>query len=363
MKPIVMICGAHPPDACGIGHYFFHLISELTRNHALSVFLPQIPDENNQITGIDYHPYNYKIVSFIRQNQIVIVHWQLISQGFRYSLSFLAWMLYLRIRFPRLVQLVTLHDFSSLHPVNRIRLLCAARIAQGVIVTVAREKTALKPFQPNLHIIPIASNISLDRQWQPSDRYSPLRMVLWGFPTRTRSITAILEALHRLLTITEDFTVTLMPGWLNIQPDLIEFYQQLIRDYGLDSHVSSTGYLSETDMIDVLLNSHLSLLIFTDGISFRRTSFIGSAGLGIPMIVSDGPSTDLMLRQHLTHSMMPVHTPSAIVDKLTDFIHSPEPFIQESRWMSDYIRRHQTWKTISRLHSNLYRKLCPKPMN
>ncbi|MBP7462424.1 MAG: glycosyltransferase [Candidatus Delongbacteria bacterium] len=359
----MMICGAHPPDACGIGHYFFHLIAELVPSHSLTVFLPRIPDQGNRIPGIDYRPYSFKIVTFIRRHQTEIVHWQLISQGFRYSISFLGLMLYLRIRFPRLIQLVTLHDFSSLHPINRIRLLCAAGIAQGVIVTVDKEKAGLKPFQANLLTIPIASNISLNRPWQPPERYSPLRMVLWGFPTRTRNIAAILEALQRLIAVTMDFKITLIPGWINIPPDLIALYQNRIRDYGLDSYVSTTGYLSESDMIDVLLNSHLSLLIFTDGVSFRRTSFIGSAGLGIPMIVSDGPSTDPMLRRHLACSMLPEQTPSAIVNKIIDFIRSPEPFIHESRWMSNYIRRHHTWKTISRLHSTLYRKLCPEPMN
>lgn len=357
MKPVAMICGSYPPDACGIGHYFYHLLFGLSRSSAITVFLPQPPDVAYRVPGVDYRNYPLEVIPLIRRHKIRILHWQLISQGFRYSMVFLLMMLYLRIRFPRLIQLVTLHDFSSLHPINRLRLLSAAIICQGVIVTVEKEKPGLRAFQPNLYRIPIASNISLDRHWQPPIQYHPLKLVMWGFPTRTRNVVAILVALDHLRRINPDFSLTFIPGWLNISESQAAVYHRIIRQYQLESHIMTTGYLGETEMTEILLKSHLSLLIFTDGLSFRRTSFIGTAGLGLPFIASCGPSTDPWLSHHLTHSVIRDQNPASICQKIIEFLRRPEEFIKESRSTADYISRHHSWYAISKKHLSLYHNL------
>ncbi len=357
---IIIVTGSYPPQPCGIGDYIFHVLSALADRLQIMLVTPRIPPESSQLPGIEYAPYPAQLAHLERFPSGGLIHWHLITRGFRMDLLFLFWMFYCRVRNRKYIQLVTLHDYRTLHPLNRVRLRLAALFCHALVGTTKEDSKRFKKWGKLVFQIPIGANLPWRSRWSQGDQKNHLRVTIYGFPHPNRLLDRILPAINQYRREIGPVTLRLIPGWTNISLAQQKKYEDMITRWELKSEVECSGFLTEDEVEQELLASDLSCLFFRDGISLRRTSFIGSAGLGIPMICNSGPSTPRELSRRLPCSMIKTVTPDKIFQQLRRFTNNPALFIREAEILAHFIQTYHSWPIIAQQHSKVYQQLCIK---
>jgi glycosyltransferase involved in cell wall biosynthesis len=85
---------------------------------------------------------------------------------------------------------------------------------------------------------------------------------------------------------------------------------------GLDPSVRliAPGFIEPATVSDHLAASDIFLAPFADGISTRRTSMMAALQHGLPIVATDGPSTDAMLRDSGCLRLVPLNRPNLFID-------------------------------------------------
>ena len=354
MCKVLYISGSYPPEPCGIGHYLKNLVirQKIYSKITIATINPD-PKSNN---GIDLVKYPKDIFPLILKNKIDIIHWQLVTQGFRYSILFLLYFLLFRFLNRRIKIITTFHDFATLKKLNQIRLLLPLICSHEIIATTEEQALFLKKWNRNVNIIPIGSNVNFTNKKKDIFQRKlkrELKILFWGFPVQNRMVFPLLGALNKLNNHF-DFSLTFMPGFINISNSLKKQYLSCIQDFGLEKKIHYTGLLPENKMEKLLTSFDLAALFYLDGVSVRRTTFIGLAGLAVPFITNFGSHTPTWLYKEIQFSAVKHLEIELIADKITEFTFQPDIFKAESEKLSKIIETDFNWESICKKHQKIY---------
>ncbi len=351
MDKVLFISGSYPPDKCAIGYYLSNFLKHLKDD--IEVVLA-LPGRNRQL-GYDFHHFPDELFGCIKEKNIRLIHWQLITQGFRYKVYFLKYFFLLKLK-RGIRQVSTIHDFSTLHFLNKIRLMIPILLSDYVIVTNEIDYDIIKKFNKNISIIPISSNIEMKKNIKILFDDKIITLLFWGFPVKNRELDKILDAMFFLKKRGIKFKLRILPGFYNISERDKNFYLKKISDLGLDDNIEITGFLNEDEMRDKLLSSDLALLFYSDGITFRRTTFLGIAGAGIPYLVNFGTNTPAILKSMINCSLVEPFNAEKIADKIIDFINNKDSFYKEYEKLNNFVIEKFSWQRIKEEHLKIYKK-------
>lgn len=208
-------------------------------------------------------------------------------------------------RKPGLPTAVTFHDlrqpylFPKAHSVRRWVTRTLAQTTTLAITTNPEDTLALRPYRPNVVEIPIGSNIPcappphFDRDAYRARLGLPPNSLLlsyFGFLNASKGGEALADVLAALVEKGMDAHLLMIGGRVGASdPTNYTYLQQVeahIVQLGLSPRVHWTGHIPEEEVSAAFLASHLCLLPYLDGASYRRGSFMAALEHGLPIVTT-----------------------------------------------------------------------------
>jgi glycosyltransferase involved in cell wall biosynthesis len=331
---IGLITGEYPPMQGGVGHFSQQLRDALAAlGHDLHIYTDaQVPSQA-AITGAARN-WNRaclgQVQAWAARHQLDVLNIQYQAAAFGMSGAILA--------LPRLVRLPvvsTFHDllppylFPKAGPARRWAVTQLARGSAASVVTNSQDEAALSQRLAKtggiIKRIPIGSNIAkqppngYDRAAWRASLNIPAGATLagyFGFINHSKGLEILLQACAQAISAGLDVYLLLIGGRTG-ESDRSNAGQasaidQLIGELGLSGRVRQTGYVESEAVSANLLACDFLALPYSDGLSFRRGSFMAGLAHGCAIIstVPQVPLPDVVEGQHVR--LVPAADPAAL---------------------------------------------------
>lgn len=300
---ICFICGAYPPVNDGIGDYTSRLIESLRKEKFRINLITTDEGEDFKRQG-DIFSIIKKwnifgvicILRLINKKRFDIIHIQFPSVRYQHHITLGLLPLFVRIFFRDIKTVITLHEYSVSYPVNKLRQFFLAMFSHRVIVTDEDNFDRLCKILPwgkkKVTVIPIGTNIDVYK-YDINERDVFVKrfglrpetkiILFFGVIHPNKGVECLLESIEILQR--DNFPVYLI---IISQLDRTNIYHRKIKriiesDY-LKGVVLCTGYLPPDEISRYFFLSDLCVLPFTDGITFRRGTFMAAISHGVPVI-------------------------------------------------------------------------------
>lgn len=329
---IHMICGAAPPDPCGVGDYTALLTRELRASGATV--------ETQVIRSTRFSDWVTAVQRLPRGNTCD-VHLQYPGLGF--GLGFRASPLPLMLAQLR-PMVVTLHEYAQVHPLRRhaARLLC--RRARRIVFTNAFERERFLIDEPGkadrCTVIPIGSNIPTAPL---AGRRCP-RIVHFGLLRPKKGIELVVELAEQIRQAGAPFEVAIAGATCPGQ----ESYVDNLRTRSTGLPLRWIGALGERELAIFLAEAAFAYLPFPDGASERRTSLFAILANGVIPCTTRGPYTPTDWQDSMLFSSGPA-------DALEQMLHCDGERNERMREAGKTVAARYEWPSIARSHLELYR--------
>lgn len=282
-----LVTGSLPDELCGVGAYTGRLAAALAE---LGVDVQLVKQTGADRLG--------KVVASQPDN--AIVHLQYPTIGVGASVAPLSGVL------RRAGMVVTLHEFSHVHPLRRAMAVALANGADQVVVSNELERGRvqrwLKPFHTApLAVLPIPTNIPvgmvarprpLNATWSSEDSERPFTVGYFGIVRPDGALQRFLDLAEHAQQHRVHVRFVVIGGCHEKHRAAIKALQG--RHERLP--IRWTGRLEDDAVSRELAGLDAAYLPFTDGVSERRTSALAVLAHGIPLITSIGPATTASLR-------------------------------------------------------------------
>lgn len=272
----------------------------------------------------------------------------------------------------------TFHEWRTMHPLRKASVLPLALFSDGLLFVSEQERSAYRAgLWHNLHrkqetdVIPLGISVTLpelseeeiieerERLLNSKDTTVEVLLCCFGFIYTAKQPHKALRALKVLLdrgvrarlVFAGDFPADHLK-------EKREFLQQ-IETLGLGNHVLLLGFLDDAVLARVISACDAVLLLFSDGVSARRTSFWTVLELGVPLI-----TTKPSFEEEFTGLL-----PQRILDELT-FVEPTETdeslaaIVRRSERFSSPQRRKgisPSWTAIANKHVAFYKRILELP--
>jgi glycosyltransferase involved in cell wall biosynthesis len=322
---VCFLTGEYPPMQGGVADHTEHLarhlsqagwtVSVLTSTKARSA-QPQPPDDvavHPVITG--WGPSCWQQIGlYLASRKPDVLHIQYQAAAFDLTgwvnwlphwITFSATIRALSRR-PQLV--VTFHDlripyvFPKAGPLRWRAILSLARGSDTVITTNVQDELTLKQYEwaaGRVHRIPLGSNIEprppqpYDRdQWRVSLGVKPGQVLLgyFGFLNASKGGEELISVLAGLVERGIDARLLMIGGRVgDVDPTNKAYAEKVaaqIEARGLTERVSWTGHVSPEEVSANLLAVDVMVMLYRDGVSFRRTTLISALRHGRPVVTT-----------------------------------------------------------------------------
>jgi glycosyltransferase involved in cell wall biosynthesis len=244
--------------------------------------------------------------------------------------------------------IVTLHEYSLVHPLRKLSMTGFAGGAKHLIFTSAHERSAFMRNFPwasrRSSVIPIGSNIPFLRPNPTNKRL----VVFFGHIKPKRGLEQFLQLALIANTAGRDYRFRIIgtpgPG----QGDYLEMLRQ-------GSAALPVDWLLNLDADSVaaeLTRAMVAYLPYPDGASPRRGSLWAVLGNGVPTITTAGP----FCPGELAGAVEFADTPATALQAVDIIIADAARMAQLRCAAAAYIRQH-SWESIAARHLALYRSL------
>lgn len=375
---VCMISGSYPAMPCGVGDYTAHLAGELARAgvgvDVLACSHPQVEPRRNG--SVDVFPVlgvipaldARRISTHARERGCDLIHIQYPTWAFRRSLSIPLLPGLLRLMQRRPV-VVTMHEVSHCHPLNRLRLIPIAYSASAVTATTEEDSRWLATRLPGLgkRIAHIPIGAFIEPSLRPDyDRIRQRRelgitddeiaVCHFGFVLRNKLLEHLLPAARAAIDSGARIRLVFMSGFERTEGEYGAQIRQMIRELGLSQHVSETGYVQPGDVSRFISACDIAVLLFRDGASFRRSSMLTVMAHGLPVISYRGATPPAGLRDADNIVLVETDDIAGIADrmlKLCNDAHLRRRIGEAGRKTADAF----SWPSIARRTAELYQRL------
>jgi glycosyltransferase involved in cell wall biosynthesis len=344
---IGIISGEYPPMQGGVGDFAACLAASLAGlGHDVHVITGQAPQESGDQPGVVVHRLRTswgcgcwrKIVRLAGtlDLEVIDVQYQAAAYAMRPAINFVPH----RSRRPPVA--VTFHDlrvpylFPKAGPLRWQVIRLLARRADGVIATNEEDQDRLRTeAQPrNLALIPIGSNVPVvagsDRvaeraKWGagPGD----LLIGHFGFLNESKGVEELVEATKLLIERSLPGRLLMIGGRLGTSDPTnrrqAAKIDALVRDLGLEHHVTWTGLLPAREASAALTATDVCVLPYRDGASFRRTTLLACLAHG-RAVVTTRPAVNIdELRDGQNLLLVDARQPKALANAIARVVGDP----------------------------------------
>ena len=268
MKKILMITGSYPPDVCGVGDYTKKLFETL--ENKVDVF----------------YSNDWKLKKFfslkrkIFQKKYEIYHFQYPTMG------------YMWILLPQIFCLIygkkiilTLHEYSNRTLKAKLATTLFFFSKVYIIFTTSEEREYAIKFFPNLkkrsEVINIASNILFLQEKE----YKNYNFGYFGLLMPNKGIEEYIEFLGKYQLFEKSYIMgKMVKGFESYFNELSNKCKNKNIEFKIDH--------DEYEVANVLSETKVMVLLYPDGVSFRRGSFLASIGNSCEIITKKGRVLD-----------------------------------------------------------------------
>ncbi len=310
---LLYISGSYPDNQEGIAACAKVTLDSMIRNIAsdkillLTTDTPIITNKININSPVKYelmpnwhiNRHNIKyLYSILKNQEISVVHMD--YPGDLYGKTFLASFIpYLIHRYNRRNKTdikvnVRLHEFSRARFLRKIAIIPILLCADAVYVPAKKDrdivgKLAGKRVKPTY----IGSNITVvDEDIKPDKE--KITISYFGSVYPGKGIEHMLDIWNKvkekdtdnkyLFKIIGDIGTEETNHFADYHKQVWKWFDQ----YGLKDSIEVTGYLSDEDVSREIKKSHMATLLYEDGLTLRRGSFLAYLAHGTPIITSEG---------------------------------------------------------------------------
>ncbi|PJF31919.1 MAG: glycosyl transferase family 1 [Candidatus Thermofonsia Clade 1 bacterium] len=382
---IGFITGEYPPMEGGVGAFTHELAAALAAlGHEVHVLTHQRAQGNGH-SGIrvtaEVRDWNWaalmQVSRWARQNRLEVINLQYEAVAFG-KVAPLVHLLPSRLsNFPTIT---TFHDllvpylFPKAGSLRYQALLSLARSAKGVIVTNVHDEQQLAQERglPPLRCIPIGSNIApapppdFDRAALRTALNIPDDGVLigyFGFLNASKGAACLLHGVAQALQSGVNAYLVLIGGRTGASdPSNVHYAEsvdELIDRLGLTERVRRTGFIESAAVSAHLLACDMLALPYTDGVSFRRGSFMAGLAHGCPIITST-PALPLPELHHGENVyLVPPEQPEALGEAIRTLASTPQlraRLSSHARQLSEQF----TWTRIAQRTADFFLEVLTK---
>lgn len=182
-----------------------------------------------------------------------------------------------------------------------------------------------------------------------------LRLVSLGRIVPKKRLDMVIEALAELRKEMPDLKLLVIGQAPNRYADYAHNLKRLAEQFGVSSAVEWKGYVSESDLHELLSTHDLAILPYLmatqSGAAFKLLSH------HVPLLTNNLPAFEELMKQYTVGLSRPLHYSTDVVNAVQEVSSHPE----WPKWWAQEITRlkkEQSLVTIAQLHLKLYTDLC-----
>jgi len=309
------------------------------------------------------------VLRTIKQTSADLVHieYPAIPYGYHLMINFLPFVL--RLRLPSCPIVTHLHEFSIAHPLRKLGIAPLILGSSKVIVPANVEAAAIRQALPwaasRLVVIPVGTNIDVlaDPEFDRSQLRAKLGVAsdqlllgYFGMISKSKDVEVLLRAFGEARNGGLNAKL-LMIADLNLEKD--RYHQriiQLIQSLDLSDEVMWTGFLAAEDVSRYLHSVDAMVLLFKDGVSTRRGSFMAAIAHSLPVITTIKGCSPEGLFDRENVLLVRVGDVTGIANAMKELGSSPERRVKLARNAALYAERF-SWDTIGVAIIQVYSQL------
>lgn len=362
-KPrVLFVSGSYPPINCGIGYYMARLCKALEAEgyEDFSILTSQDVDHDAHVLPwVNKWSFSAwpQVVRAIKQVEPELVHIQYSSvrYGRRPFISLLPHLL--KLRYPKLKLIVTLHEYHDASSLGRRREDVLIAPIREVIVSNDEDRRMLKAKfgKKKIEQIPIGPMVDIakmsgDTKTKLAKRYNPKHKTLlmsWGIIDAAKGTDQLVLAMGNL----PDCKLVIVGEY----DESVAFHRELKALIDASSaDIEWVGYLDNHDTSQLLQICDLVVLPYTQPVSLRRSTVLSSLLHGKPIVTTGPASTPLKHRDNCY--LIDSNDPDSLVNAIEELRNDPKL----SRMLGERAAKLAAdfnWESIARKHVELYKKI------
>jgi glycosyltransferase involved in cell wall biosynthesis len=308
---IAIVSGTYPPLKCGVGDYVKNLaraVADLgTEVHVVtSRSVASRPFTDGIRVAVWPEVRSWTWLSMIRvirrisriRPDAVLMEYPTLVYGKRTGINILP--LLLRLRFPGLRQVTTLHEFEQYGILGRLRLASNILLANAVTVTTPLEKNTVLGMYPirssRIRVIPVGSNVPTTGTRAEGRRMfrrlgirnGEKAALFFGWIGPGKGLPVLLESMRILKDKGERIRLVVVGPF---QPTRDRFHAMLgkmHRELKLGRTALWAGYRQVGDISSMLKACDVCVLPFDRGVRMNRGSFVAAVMNGTRIVTTRG---------------------------------------------------------------------------
>lgn len=286
--------------------------------------------------------------------------------GYKKNIGILLIPLFGRIK--KVPVVLTLHEFSKLHLLKKgLFALILASLSNKVILTTEEERKALSNkgalinIKKKCTIIPIGSNIpsqSCGKCSFPDSLNNSDTLCFFGFLMPSKNIRSIIDAICEMRKTSVNIALKIIGDEHPDFPGELKRLKEYVKQSGLETYVSFHIGKSPNEVAKLIASSLACILLYNDGVSFRRGSLLAAVEQDCVVITNKGKNTPLCLQDK--KNILFAENKAEIVTNIQYLLDHVEKKKQISELARKTILNNRSWIDIERSHLTVYREMCKK---
>lgn len=361
---VFMVSGSLPPEACGIGDYTRNLVDNIRLKGAVVVSCGRTRGAkaayDEELFHLSMHRWTIKDVIALAHNPLFlntdIIHLQYPGLGYGASVAPLM-LLFISLALKKKA-ILTVHEYSNVHPYRRAFTRALMMTSDMVLFTseFERNKVYLGKRAKSL-VIPISFNINSGAQRNPVGlrKKGVTRLCYFGLFYPGKGADKVIEAFVNYRIHARDVELWMI-GRIPFGKEI--YYNGLrkrIEERDVADSVKWFLDAGDDDVASLLCESHICILPFDDGATFRRTSLLTAAAYGVPIITTRGDATPKEL--HHLENVFFADDVDGMIGGINFMVTNPATAEHMASSLRLLVRNRFSWGNISEQHLRVYREL------
>lgn len=377
---VLIISGSFYGMRCGVGAYTHLLARSLGDIGSMDIFVltskeaSTVNDSKFQlfstIDGWGFSSYR-KILNLIKRSQPQIVHIQYptIKYNKPYSLAIGFLPAAIRLFFPKIQIIVSIHDFSIGSTLSRIKQLPLLAVSDRVIISNERDRNGMLELFPYLRHkirkIYIGSNIEFKKldettKLELKKRLCPhgeRLLVYFGFLTKGKRIGLLLNAFKKFKKNIPCRLLILGRPQIQKDSNLVNNLKTLAKRLGIEGNITWAEGAGDEEVSRYLQCADMCVLPFERGADLRRTTLV-------TCIVHELPIVTIVNRKYLMDKELEVMDVARLVDMdKDDLAYIIEALLKDAKTRESMVRsmrqvkKRFSWEVIANDHLLVYEEL------
>lgn len=304
---ILLISGSYPYFKDGISDGARILKKYISKKHKVDLITTDMDEIRSYIQESKEENVNYikcwkikglkKYMEDILQNTYDIIHIEYPGNGYKKELGICLLPYILRIirrqKKYKYKIIMRLHEYTQARTLRKIVINPMIKYVDRVYIPSSVDFEFLeKKWGEKIRKTLIGSNIDV-KSLKSDFKDEILNISYFGYIYPNKGFERVLNILSLLSKRKPDlkFCFTIIGEFSAESGRFKEYHrdlQNIIQELGLKDKITSTGYLDEDSVSEMLAKADIALLPYNDGLTLRRGSFIAYLQHGVPIITTEG---------------------------------------------------------------------------